>query len=212
MEAVLVKHSMITIGKGIVILLALAFIFTRFGGCDNKIEVAKTDNTIYFAKMKADSIKSLANDIKIKSLEAKLAIKERAEDSLVTLAYNAQKKADKSAKTVRYLIKKGVCDTVEVLIALNDCDSVKQADNRALVSKDSTNQALRDENIVLKEDNVLQKGMVESARIILKNQAEDYKTLEKESKKALRKQKAKTILANVFWGLVEGLTIFALKG
>ncbi len=211
MEAALVKHSIITIGKGIVILLALAFIFTRFGGCNNKIEVEKHDNSIYFAKMKADSIKSLANDIKIKALEAKLAIKERAEDSLVTLAYNTQKKADKSAKTVRDLIKKGVCDTVEVLIALNDCDSVKQADNRALASKDSTNQALREANETLKEDNILQKGMVESARIILKNQAEDYKTLEKDSKKALRKQKAKTIGAIILASIVEGLTIFGLK-
>jgi hypothetical protein len=211
MEAALIKHSLITIGKGIVILLALAFIFTRFGGCGNKIQIAKTDNSQYLAKMKADSIKSLANDIKIKSLEAKLAVKERSEDSLVTLAYDNQKKADKSAKTVRDLIKKGVCDTVEVLIALNDCDSVKQADNRALASKDSTNQVLKEENIILKEDNVLQKGMVASARIILKNQAEDYKILEKKSKKALRKQKIKTIGAIIVASITEVLTIFALR-
>jgi len=211
MEVSVIKHSLITIGKGIVMLLALAFIFTRFGGCDNNITVEKHDNSIYFAKMKADSIKSLANDIKIKVLEAKLAIKERTEDSLVTLAYNTQKKADKSAKTVRDLIKKGVCDTVEVLIALNDCDSVKQADNRVLASKDSTNQVLREENTTLKEDNVLQKGMVDAARIILKNQAEDYKTLEKESKKALRKQKIKTIGAIIVASITEVLTIFALK-
>ena len=56
MEIALIKHSLITIGKGIVILLALAFIFTRFGGCDDKIEVVKTDNSMYFAKMKADGI------------------------------------------------------------------------------------------------------------------------------------------------------------
>lgn len=205
------KHIAGFVLKSIVILLALAFIFTRFGGCDNKIQVAKTDNSQYFAKMKADSIKSLANDIKIKSLEAKLKVYERRDDSLVTLAYNTQKKADKSAKTVRDLIKKGVCDTVEVLIALNDCDSVKQADNRAMASKDSTNQVLRDENTVLKEDNQLQKGMVESARIILKNQAEDYKVLEKKSKKALRKQKAKTIGAIILASIVEGLTILGLK-
>ena len=211
MEAVLVKHSLITICKGIVILLALAFIFTRFGGCDNKIQIAKTDNSIYFAKMKADSIKSLANDIKIKSLEAKLAVKERSEDSLVTLAYNTQKIADKSAKKVRDLIKKGVCDTVEVLIALNDCDSVKQADNRAMASKDSTNNVLKEENSILKEDNILQKGMVSAARIILKNQSDDYKSLEKESKKALRKQKIKTIGVIILATLTEALTIFALK-
>ena len=69
----------------------------------------------------------MRNDIKIKALEAKLSINERAEDSLVKLAYNAQKKADKSAKAVRDLIKKGVCDTAEVLIALNDCDSVNDS-------------------------------------------------------------------------------------
>tara|TARA_R110000822_G_scaffold67329_3_gene164039 strand:+ start:7490 stop:8125 length:636 start_codon:yes stop_codon:yes gene_type:complete len=211
MEIALIKHSLITIGKGIVILLALAFIFTRFGGCDDKIEVVKTDNSMYFAKMKADSIKSLANDIKIKSLEAKLTIKERSEDSLVTLAYDNQRKADKSAKKVRDLIKKGVCDTVEILIALNDCDSVKLADNRAMASKDSTNQVLIDENEVLKEDNVLQKGMVETARTIIKNQAEDYKALEKESKKALRKQKIKTIGAIIVASITEVLTIFVLK-
>jgi len=204
------KHIAGLVLKGIVILFAVLFIF-RWLGCGEKVIVPKTDNSQYFAKMKADSIKSLANDIKIKSLEAKLAIKERSEDSLVKLAYNTQKKADKSAKTVRDLIKKGVCDTVEVLIALNDCDSVKQADNRALASKDSTNQVLRDENTVLKEDNVLQKGMVESARIILKNQADDYKALEKESKKQLRKQKFKTIITIIGGVVVEALTIFTLK-
>lgn len=210
MEASVVKHWLGVIGKGLIILFALLFIFRLFG-CGEEVIVSKTDNSQYFAKMKSDSIKSLANDIKIKSLEAKLAIKERSEDSLVKLAYNTQKKADRSAKTVRDLIKKGVCDTVEVLIALNDCDSVKQADNRAMASKDSTNQVLRDENKVLKEDNDLQKGMVTAARIILKNQADDYKALEKSSKKALRKQKIKTIGVIILATLTEALTIFALK-
>ncbi len=205
------RHVAELIVKGIVITLACLFVFRYCGGCDNNIEVTKTDNSIYFAKMKADSIKSLEKDRKMLALEVKLAIKERSEDSLVKLAHKNQNKADKSAKTVRDLIKKGVCDTVEVLIALNDCDSVKQADNRAMASKDSTNQVLRDENITLKEDNVLQKGMVESARIILKNQSDDSKVLEKESKKQLRIQKFKTVVAIIGGVVIEALTIFALK-
>ena len=80
-----------------------------------------------------------------------------------------------------------------------------------MASKDSTNQVLIDENEVLKEDNVLQKGMVETARTIIKNQAEDYKALEKESKKALRKQKIKTIGAIIVASITEVLTIFVLK-
>ncbi len=211
MDKSTVKYVSGLILKWIVITLACLFLFRYCGGCDNHIIAPKTDNSIYFAKMKADSIKSLANDIKIKSLEVKLAIKERSEDSLVKLAYVTQKKANKSANTVRDLIKKGVCDTVEVLIALNDCDSVKQADNRVMASKDSTNQVLRDENKVLKEDNDLQKGIVTAARIILKNQADDYKSLEKESKKVLRRQKAKTIGVIILASIVEGLTIFGLR-
>lgn len=211
MEATQVKYSLITIGKVIIVILAVLFIISKFGRCDNKIQVAKIDNSQYFAKMKADSIKSIANNNKILALEAKLVVKERLEDSLVTLANNTQKKADKSAKTVRDLIKKGVCDTAKVLIALNDCDSVKQADNRALVSKDSTNQVLREENKVLKEDNALQKGMVSTAQTIIKNQAEDYKVLEKDSKKALRKQKFKTVGVIILATITEVLTIFALK-
>jgi hypothetical protein len=53
--------------------------------------------------------------------------------------------------------------------------------------------------------------MVASARIILKNQAEDYKILEKKSKKALRKQKIKTIGAIIVASITEVLTIFALR-
>jgi len=210
MEIVKIWSKRILIG--IVLVAAFIFIFTRFSGCDNKITVDKNDYYHLYKKMREDSIKSLLNDKKYSALEVKLKTYERRDDSLVALAINIQKKADKSAKTVRELIKKGVCDTVEVLIALNDCDSVKKADNRAMASKDSTNQVLRDENEVLKEDNVLQKGMVASARIILKNQADDYKELEKQSKKQLRRQKFKTVVVIIGGVVIEALTIFALKG
>ena len=53
--------------------------------------------------------------------------------------------------------------------------------------------------------------MVVTAKTIIKNQAEDYKTLEKESKKALRKQKVKTFLSNAFLGISKSFNYFRFK-
>jgi hypothetical protein len=94
---------------------------------------------------------------------------------------------------------------------MNDCDSTIKSKNNLLAQKDSTNKSVNEELSTVKEELVISKGMVVTAQTIIKNQAEDYKTLEKESKKALRKQKIKTIGAIIVASITEVLTIFALK-
>jgi predicted RND superfamily exporter protein len=211
MEAALIKHSLITIGKGIVTLLALAFIFTRFGGCDNKIEVAKTDNSQYFAKMKSDSmiIINLMQERYEDSLKT-LASK-RAEDSIKVVADKNEKLYRSSSKRVRELLARGICDTTLIQVAFNDCDSTIKSKDSLLAQKDSTNKSINEELGTVKEELGISKSMVAMAQTIIKNQAEDYKILEKESKKVLRKQKIKTIGAIIVASITEVLTIFALR-
>ena len=211
MEIALVKHSLITIGKGIVILLALAFIFTRFGGCDNKIEVTKNDNSQYFAKMKSDSmiIINLMQERYEDSLKT-LASK-RAEDSIKVIADKNERLYRNSSKRVRELLALGICDTLLVIETINACDSTIKSKDALLAQKDSTNKSVNEELSTVKEELGISKGMMASAQTIIKNQAEDYKNLEKKSKKALRKQKVKTVGVIILATLTQFLTIFALK-
>lgn len=211
METTLIKHSLITIGKGIVILLALAFIFTRFGGCDNKIEVEKHDNSQYFAKMKSDSM-TIINLMQERYEDSlKTLASKRSEDSIKVVADKNEKLYRNSSKRVRELLARGICDTVLIEVAMNDCDSTIKSKDALLAQKDSTNKSVNKELSTVKEELGVSKGMVVSAQTIIKNQAEDYKTLEKESKKALRKQKFKTIGVIIIASITEVLTIFALK-
>ena len=211
MEAALIKHSLITVGKGIVILLALAFIFTRFGGCGDKIIAPKTDNSQYFAKMKSDSmiIVNLMQERYQDSLNT-LASK-RSEDSIKVIADKNERLYRNSSKRVRELLARGICDTVLINVAFNDCDSTIKSKDALLAQKDSTNKSVNEELSTVKEELGVSKGMVVTAQTIIKNQADDYKVLEKESKKALRKQKIKTIGVIILATLTEALTIFALK-
>lgn len=211
MEASLVKYWSGLILKGIVILLALAFIFTRFGGCDNKIEVAKTDNSQYFAKMKSDSM-TIVNLMQERYEDSlKTLASKRAEDSIKVVADKNEKLYRSSAKRVRELIALGICDTVVIKVALNDCDSTIKSKDVLLAQKDSTYESVNNELSTVKEELSISKGMVESAKTIIKNQDTDYKALEKESKKALRKQKVKTIGVIILASIVEALTIFGLR-
>ncbi len=211
MEISLVKHSLITIGKGIVILLALAFIFTRFGGCGDKIIAPKTDNSQYFSKMKSDSmiIVNLMEKQYQDSLNT-LASK-RAEDSIKVIADKNERLYRNSSKRVRELLARGICDTVLVIETINTCDSVIKSKDALLAQKDSTNKSVNEELSTVKEELGISKGMVVTAQTIIKNQVEDYKALEKDSKKALRKQRIKTIGAIIVASITEVLTIFALK-
>lgn len=210
MEAALIKHSLITIGKGIVILLALAFIFTRFGGCDNKIEVEKHNNSQYFAKMKSDSM-TIINlmqeryDDSLKTLASK-----RSEDSIKVVADKNEKLYRSSSKRVRELLALGICDTVFINTALNDCDSTINSKNKLIAQKDSTNKSINKELSTVKEELGVSKGMVATAQTIIKNQSDDYETLKGKSNKALKKEKRKTIGAIILASIIEGLTIFGL--
>lgn len=206
-----IKHWLGLIGKGIVILLALAFIFTRLGGCDNNITVEKHDNSQYFAKMKSDSLIIVSLMEKQYQDSLKTVASKRSEDSLKVIADNNEKLYRNSSKKVRELLARGICDTLLVVETINACDSVIKSKDALISQKDSTYNRVQEELSTVKEELVVSKSTVVTAQTIIKNQAEDYKNLEKDSKKALRKQKVKTIGAIILASIVEGLTIFALK-
>lgn len=210
MEASVVKHWLVVIGKGLIILFALLFIF-RWFGCGEDVIVPKTDNSQYFAKMKSDSmiIVNLMEKQYQDSLNT-LASK-RSEDSIKVIADKNEKLYRSSSKRVRELLARGICDTVLINVAFNDCDSTIKSKDALLAQKDSTNKSVNEELSTVKEELGVSKGMVVTAQTIIKNQADDYKVLEKESKKALRKQKIKTIGVIILATLTEVLTIFALK-
>lgn len=211
MENTLIKHSLITLVKGIVILLAILFIISNFGGCNDEIIAYKHDNSSLFAKMKSDSLKLIAyEDKRIKDSLNTLASK-HSEDSLKVIADKNEKLYRSSSKRVRELLALGICDTVLVIETINACDSTIDSKDRLIAQKDSTYDKVQEELSTVKEELGISKEMVVSAKTIIKNQAEDYKTLEKESKKALRKQKFKTIGAVIVASITEVLTIFALK-
>ena len=86
MEQSVIKHLSGIVLKGIIILLALAFIFTRFGGCDNNITVEKHDNSQYFAKMKSDSLIIVSLMEKQYQDSLKTVASKRSEDSIKVIA------------------------------------------------------------------------------------------------------------------------------
>jgi hypothetical protein len=206
-----IKYILSVTLKVIVVTLAFLFILTKCGGCDSKIVVPKHDNSALFAKMKSDSIKIIKLEEEQKQDSLKTIASKQSEDSIKVVADKYTKLYKNSSKRVRDLLARGICDTVEITIALNNCDSTIESKDRLLAQKDSTYESINEELINVKEQNGILKSEVKTAKTIISNQAEDYKTLEKTSKKELRKQKIKTIGVIVVSALVEALTIFALK-
>lgn len=197
--------------KVVVILLALAFIFSKFGGCDNNITVEKHDNSQYLSKMKSDSLIIVSLMEKQYQDSIKTLISKRSEDSIKVIADRNEKLYKSLSKKVKALFTKGICDTVLVIETIDACDSVIKSKDVLISQKDSTYNRVQEELSTVKEELGISKSTVVTAQTIIKNQAEDYKNLEKDSKKALRKQKVKTIGAIILASIVEGLTIFALK-
>jgi hypothetical protein len=211
MEAALIKHSLITIAKGIVILLAVLFVIRWFGCSNDEVEVKTYDNSQYFAKMKSDSM-TIVNLMQERYEDSlKTLASKRSEDSIKVIADKNEKLYKGFAKRVRELIALGICDTVVVKVALNDCDSTITSKNKLIAQKDSTYEKVNKELTTVKEELSINKEMVTTAKTIIKNQEDDYKALGKDSKKALRKEKAKTIGAIILASVVEVLTIFSLK-
>lgn len=206
-----IKHWSGIVLKGIIILLALAFIFTRFGGCDNNITVEKHDNSQYFKKMKSDSLIIVSLMEKKYQDSLKTVASKLSEDSLKVVADKNYILYRNSSKKVRELLSKGIYDTVLVVETINACDSVIKSKDDLIAQKDSTYNRVQEELSTVKEELGVSKSMVVTAQTIIKNQADDYKTLEKESKKALRKQKVKTVGVIILATITEVLTIFALK-
>lgn len=197
--------------KVVVISLALAFIFSKFGGCDNNITVEKHNNSQYFKKMKSDSLIIVSLMEKQYQDSLKIVASKRSEDSLRVIADRNERLYRNSSKKVRELLKLGILDTVLVAETINSCDSTIKSKDALISQKDSTYKSISEELNTVKEELGVSKSMVVTAQTIIKNQAEDYKTLEKDSKKALKKQKVKTVGAIILATITEALTIFALK-
>lgn len=195
-----IKYITLSALKLVVIILAFLFVLTKCAGCDDKPIIVTQDNTSLFAKIKADSLKSLEMELELTLSEAKI-------DSLEQTKSKVEIKWYKSSKDAKIQLGLSKCDTTTIRVvfrALNDCDSLSNINNKLLEQKDSI-------IIILKKDLIINRGMVISAREIINNQAEDYIKLEKSSKKELRKQKIKTIGIIIGATLTEVLTIFALK-
>lgn len=205
------KYISVTTLKVFVLVLAFLFVLTKCGGCDNNIIAPKHDNSQYFAKIKSDSLKIAKLEEKQKEDSLKTIASKQPEDSIKIVADKYTKLYKNSSKKVRELLAMGICDTVEITIALNNCDSTIKSKDELLAQKDTTYNRVNEELNTVKEQLSITKGMVVTAKTIIKNQSEDYKTLEKTSKKELRKQKIKTIGVIIVSALAEALTIFALK-
>lgn len=187
METSTLKYATLTIFKGIIITLAFLFILTKCGGYDNKI--IDTNKTL-FAKIKNDSL--------ILTILAKdLTTSERINDSLTLVKSKAEIVYIKSSSTVRTEIKQGICDTVKVLVALNNCDSVIAYSNLLIAQKDTTIN-------ILKSTVATQNDMMTISRNIINNQDKSFR-------KSIRKQKVKTVMVIIGATILEGLTIFALR-
>lgn len=198
MEASVLKHFLVIGAKGLIVILAFLFVLTKCGGCSNDLKFA--DNHVN------DSLNKLINfsAIKVKQLESYLTLEKAKSDSLTTLNSKLVKRYKSASKNVRNSVKEGVCDTVEVLIALNACDSVIYSNNKLLSTKDS---------IINIQDRIIgeQASMVDASRTIINNQRDEIIENEKIAKKALRRQKFKTIGVITVATIGQVLTIFALK-
>ena len=198
MEASVLKHFLVIGAKALIVALAFLFILTKCGGCDNKIKFA--DNHVN------DSLNSLINfsSIKVKQLESYLTLEKAKSDSLTAVKNKVEIRYRVASKSVRGSVKEGSCDTMEVLIALNACDSVIYSNNTLLSTKDS---------IINIQDRIIgeQASMVNASRTIINNQRDEIIENEKIAKKALRRQKFKTIGVITVAAIGQVLTIFALK-
>jgi len=198
MEASVLKNFLVIGAKALIVALAFLFILTKCGGCDNKIKFA--DSHIN------DSLNKLINfsTVKVKQLESYLTLEKQKSDSLTAVKNKVEIRYVKSSKSVREDIKEGFCDTSKVLIALNDCDSLVKENNSLLSTKDS---------IINIQDRIIgeQASMVNASRTIINNQRDEIIENEKIAKKALRRQKFKTIGVITVAAIGQVLTIFALK-
>lgn len=198
MEASVLKNFLVIGAKALIVALAFLFILTKCGGCDNKIKFA--DNHVN------DSLNSLINfsAIKIKQLESYLTLEKAKSDSLTVVKNKVEIRYKVASKSVRSSVKEGVCDTVEVLIALNACDSVIYSNNTLLSTKDS---------IINIQDRIIgeQASMVNASRTIINNQRDEIIENEKIAKKALRKQKRITKLVIIADAIKDLFLVFVLK-
>jgi hypothetical protein len=206
-----IKYSLITGAKFITLLLALLFVVTKCGGCDSHIVTPKTDNTNLFAKMKSDSIAIVGLMESRYRDSLKTIASKHSEDSIKKVSDNYAKLYRGSAKKVRELIALGICDTVEIKVALNDCDSTIKSKDVLIAQKDSTCKSINKQLVTAKQELIVTKEIIDISKIVIKNKDDDYKALEDSSKKELRKQKAKTIGAIIIASITEVLTILALK-
>ncbi len=197
MEVTLIKSSVSTIFKIISILIVLVLIFINFDGCDKKIELPRTNNDSLLYKIRRDSLL-------IVKLEEAFLNSEKKQDSLEVLKGKFESKLKASSKLVRVQISEGICDTNSVKIALNDCDSTNNVNNKIITEKDSAISILIEISTKQKED-------LAAAKKVMSNQANDYSALEEEYNKLASKHKKTKVKIIALAVLAELVTIFALK-
>lgn len=212
MELTLIKNSIMTIFKGLVLLLAFLFILTKCTSCikEPQISDSKTIDSLII-KNRQDSIKLITLDSKLHEVELKSLQSENKADSLMNQKKIDEKKYRNLVASLRADLLKGKCDTFAILTVLNQCDSVINEDNRVIAQKDSVISNKDSVLEIVKEENTILKGMVDTSRNIIKEKDNQIAELEKKSKKALRKQKWITRLVIVADAIKDGLLIFGLS-
>jgi hypothetical protein len=199
------------IGKAIILILALICIVQNCSGDKVEVDTKMTDTSVYFAKMKADSIKYLALEKKYAEKELEVIASKHREDSLKKVSDKNYKSYVAAKNGVKDDFGRGICDTVKIKEAFNQCDTVISGKDREIAQKDTTINKLEDEKKIWSDQKEALKGEVEAARTIIKVQADDNKALQKEIKHTKRKHKIKTVLATIGVALENALLIFALK-
>lgn len=207
-----IKKIITTTFKGLVLLLAFLFILSKCTSCGD-IEV-KYDNKKVDSlnnKIKQDSLRVVNLEHKLVIFEEKAAKSEMKADSLMNQKKIEERKYRNMVASLREDLLKGKCDTFAILTVLNQCDSTIEADNRVIASKDSV-IANKDSVIsVVKEENTVLKGMVDTSREVIKEKDNNITELENTLKKTKRRNKIKTALIIIADVIKDGLLIFALK-
>lgn len=185
-----------------------------FNMCGRKKAEDKHEKGNYdslYSKMKSDSLAVVSLTKILSDQEVKLVASESKSDSLMKAKVKADKRYAASSGVVRDEIKEGICDTNSVKQALNDCDSVRLADDFAISQKDSTISVLKEQKETLKSTVESQKGIIDAAKIVLKGQAEDNAALEGEINTIKRTNRITATLAIIGGVLKDAVLIILLK-
>lgn len=189
---------------GLLIIVAL-FVFNKCNGKDKEKsdkaqferDLLHSKNTLLEKRIREDSLRIVAlnqlqatSEIKTDSLDSKLKESKRSYYAL--------------ANKIRNGFPVNICDTIEIIQVLNECDSAIVNSDRTIAQRDTTIK-------ILKETVKEQVDMVAAAREEVSNKDKEIVILDKELKRVKRRNKIKTALIIIADVVKDGLLIFALK-